>query len=377
MKRITFFLSLLAVSLLACSSDNEIMAETTAPVATPMAKGKTLVAYYSYTGDSRAIVNELTKQVVADVVEITPVDKTQRYEANNYAIGTQLLNAIKANPTDAASYPAIDPVTANLSEYSNIIVVTPVWWSQMAAIMQSYLFQNSSLMAGKHVTMIVSSASSGISGVVSDAKRLLPNVTWMGDALWINNSNRSKTASLVADWLTKQNFQQDDMETKTINISIGGKTLSVELEDNQATRELTAALAQAPITYTADDYGGFEKVGSLGRSLTTSDQHITTQAGDVILYSGDQLVLFYGSNSWSYTRIGRMRYSSLDELKDFLCAGQGSVSVTLSLSASGAGIRSIRQATAEETSYYTINGTPASKSSEGIIIKNGIKIVQK
>ena len=93
----------------------------------------------------------------------------------------------------------------------------------------------------------------------------------------------------------------------------------------------TAALREASITYEADDYGGFEKVGALGRSLPTSNTQISTQPGDVILYSGNQIVLFYGTNSWSYTRIGKMEYGSLDELKTFLKAGQGKITVTLSL----------------------------------------------
>ena len=104
---------------------------------------KTLVAYYSYTGNCQEIVESLTAQTEADVMRIEPKDKTQKYEANNYAIGTQLLNAIKANPDDADSSPAIDPVSiTDLSAYQNIIIVTPLWWSQMAAIMQTYLFNN-------------------------------------------------------------------------------------------------------------------------------------------------------------------------------------------------------------------------------------------
>ena len=116
-----------------------------------------------------------------------------------------------------------------------------------------------------------------------------------------------------------------------IKITVSGKSLPVKIEDNAATRALVASLREASITYEADDYGGFEKVGPLGRSLPTSNSQITTQAGDVILYNGNQLVLFYGSNSWSYTRIGRMEYGTLDELKSFLKAGQGKISVTLSL----------------------------------------------
>ena len=126
------------------------------------------------------------------------------------------------------------------------------------------------------------------------------------------------------------NSEGTDMP-ETIKITVSGATLPVRIENNAATRALVAALREAPITYEAHDYGGFEKVGALGRSLPASDTQITTQAGDVILYSGDQIVLFYGSNSWSYTRLGKMQYGSLDALKSFLKAGEGNISVTLSL----------------------------------------------
>lgn len=124
----------------------------------------------------------------------------------------------------------------------------------------------------------------------------------------------------------------DNMEMPDhIQLTVSGKSLPVKIEENAATKALVAALREASITYEADDYGGFEKVGALGRSLPTSNSQITTQPGDVILYSGNQIVLFYGTNSWSYTRIGKMEYGTLDELKTFLKAGQGKISVTLSL----------------------------------------------
>lgn len=164
--------------------------------------GKTLVTYYSYTGNCRDIVTSLTSQMEADVVEILPAEKGLQYEANNYALGTQLLNVIKADPASADSYPAIDPVTTDIGSYDHIIIVTSLWWSQMAAFMQTFLFNYGPQMAGKQVSLIVSSASSGISKVVNDAKRLVPDAVWAGDALWINNSNRSNTASLLSEWLS-------------------------------------------------------------------------------------------------------------------------------------------------------------------------------
>ena len=138
------------------------------------------------------------------------------------------------------------------------------------------------------------------------------------------------------------NGNNDTSMPTEIKITVSGKSLPVKIEDNAATKALVAALRESSITYEADDYGGFEKVGALGRSLPTSNTQISTQPGDVILYSGNQIVLFYGTNSWSivlfygtnswsYTRIGKMEYGTLDELKTFLKAGQGKISVTLSL----------------------------------------------
>ncbi|MCH5351641.1 MAG: leucine-rich repeat protein [Clostridiales bacterium] len=129
----------------------------------------------------------------------------------------------------------------------------------------------------------------------------------------------------------KYNISQDE-EITSMFITINGKKLEITLENNSSVTALVGLLKQDDITYTASDYGGFEKVGSLGHTLPTNHTQLTTQPGDVILYQSNQIVLFYGSNTWSaYTKIGRIKYNSLDELKSFLSAGQGSVQVTLSL----------------------------------------------
>lgn len=123
----------------------------------------------------------------------------------------------------------------------------------------------------------------------------------------------------------------DSTEVTEMFITIGGNKLKVTLAENSSVDELVTILKQGDITYTADDYGGFEKVGSLGRSLTRNDSQTTTTAGDVVLYSGNQIVLFYGSNSWSYTRLGKIKGYSDSQLRSLLCAGQGEVQVVISL----------------------------------------------
>lgn len=171
------------------------------------ASAKTLVAYYSYTNNVEQIVDNLKKQIDCDVVEIEPSEKGLDYAANNYALGTQLLNAIKSNPDDAASYPSIDPVNANMDEYDTVIIACPLWWSQMAAPFQTFLFQYGDSMAGKRIGVIVSSASSGISGVVADAKRLVPNGNFLEPNLWIRSSQTSNSPILIEQWLKDIDYQ--------------------------------------------------------------------------------------------------------------------------------------------------------------------------
>ena len=112
-----------------------------------------------------------------------------------------------------------------------------------------------------------------------------------------------------------------------MNVQIGAQTFTATLEDNQAVAELVEMLEEGPVTLYLDDFSGFEKVGPLGRSLTTSNSQTTTQAGDIVLYNGDNIVMFYGSNSWSYTRLGK-----IDDLTGWAVAlGHGSVTATFTL----------------------------------------------
>lgn len=178
---------------------------------------KTLVAYYSYTNNVESIVNALISQIECDVVEIEPAEKGLDYAANNYALGTQLLNAIRNNPNGASSYPAIDPVEVDLSQYDMVIIACPLWWSQMAAPFQIFLFHYGPQMADKNIGVIVSSASSGISGVVADAKRLIPEGNFIEPNLWIRSSQTSNAASLITTWLSDIHY--NDLTSAVISIT--------------------------------------------------------------------------------------------------------------------------------------------------------------
>ena len=129
------------------------------------------------------------------------------------------------------------------------------------------------------------------------------------------------------DQETGNNQEEKEQTEMKMNVQIGEYTFTATLEENAAVEELVEMMKEGPVTIQMDDYSGFEKVGSLGRSLTTSNSQTTTSAGDIVLYNGNNIVMFYGSNSWRYTRIGRI--DDLSYWKEAL--GKGSITAVFTI----------------------------------------------
>jgi len=177
-------------------------------------------------------------------------------------------------------------------------------------------------------------------------------------------------AAMLLACCSKDNEANAQTMTQKMFITIDGQTQSVTLADNAATRALAEKLQQAPISVTLNSSGGFEIWGALGFSLPTSNQQMTAQPGDIVLYNGSNICLFYGSNSWSYTRLGKIDNLSESELRTFLKAGESNIRVTLSLT----GTTSIHELTPtpkDDEIIYTLNGQKVNRPSKGIYIKNG------
>jgi len=324
-----------------------------------VSQSKTLVVYYSYTNNIERIVTELQKQIEADVVRVEPAEKGLDYAANNYAIGSALISAIRNNPNNPDSYPAIDPVNVNLDEYDTVIIGSPLWWSNMAAPMQTFLFQHGEEMAGKNIGLIVSSASSGISGVEGDAKRLIPNGKFLTPSLWIRSSQTSNAPALIFEWLEEINYSSlntSDMKNNLITIKIGEKaTLTASLADNSSAKALMELLASGPVTIDMHDYANMEKVGSLPETLPRNDTYFTTNPGDLVLYLGNQFVIYYDNNSYNFTRLGRINGNYTGpQLKSIL--GDGNVTVTLSASELSGIISISTDISEQDVDLYTLSG---------------------
>ena len=154
-------------------------------------------------------------------------------------------------------------------------------------------------------------------------------------------------------------------------ITIGGVTKTATMVSNSSTEAMVAQLQQGDITYEAHDYGNFEKVGPLGYTFPENNTQITTEPGDLILYQGSNLCIYYDTNSWNFTRIGRLDNMTQAEIKTWVNAGGDNVSVTLSVS-EPSGISQVK-ANENKLREYTLSGTLAHAGQKGIFIKNGKK----
>ena len=142
-----------------------------------------------------------------------------------------------------------------------------------------------------------------------------------------SKTDNNTTNNMKENDVTDNNESSGELKVSEIIIEVNGKKLTVSLEDNSSTIALVEKLDEQDIIVEAHDYGDFEKVGELGFSLPRNDTQITTKAGDLILYQGNQLSLYYDVNSWNFTKLGEIKNTSTKELKELL--GSGDVKLTL------------------------------------------------
>ena len=121
---------------------------------------------------------------------------------------------------------------------------------------------------------------------------------------------------------------EEDNGMRSITMTINDEEMTVTWEDNESVEALADLVSGSPLTIDMSMYGGFEQVGAIGTDLPSNDTNITTEPGDIVLYTGNNMVVFYGSNSWSYTMLGHIENKSEDELEALL--GANDVKITLS-----------------------------------------------
>lgn len=212
----------------------------------------------------------------------------------------------------------------------------PVWYGHMATPMQTFLHNHANLLSGKRIALFASSGSSGISTSERDAASLVPAATFE-ESMLLTSSTLGDMDSRIPAWLEELGASREesgDGDTPVTGNSIrltldNGTVFTATLTENSSAEALKALLAEDDLTIEMSDYGNMEKVGPIGQSLPRNDEHITTSPGDLILYQGSNLVIYYATNTYTFTRLGRIDNVTQAELKSAL--GEGGVKVTLSL----------------------------------------------
>ena len=278
----------------------------------------TLVIYFSRTGNTEKIAEYLIDITNADnnVIEaaVPYSDADIKYQDDNCRANKE--------QNDKSVRPEIANPIASIDSYDTIFLGFPIWWGQEPRIIDTFL--ESYDFSDKTVIPFCTSASSGIATSEKNIKALVP----IGNQLEGRRFSSGATKEDVKAWYDTLPLNEEKSDNK-LKISVNGTELTATLEDNSSAQALTELLKQGNITVDMSDYGNFEKVGALPWELPRNDERITTKPGDVILYQGDRITLYYDENTWSFTRLAAIGSATREDLLAAL--GSGDVTVRFSL----------------------------------------------
>ncbi len=271
-----------------------------------------LVAYFSCTGNTERIAGYIAETLGAPTYRITPEEPYTDADLN-YG-DSQSRTTREQNDPDAR--PAVSGRVEDMDAYDVVFLGYPIWWGQAPKIL--YTFVESYDLRGKTIVPFCTSGSSGIGPSVENLSKSAPEAVWLEGRRFGGSASRETAADWVRGLDLELGKEQD------MKLRIGDTEVPVVWEDNPSVAALRQLL---PLTIPMSMYGGFEQVGPIGQSIERNDAQMTTSCGDIVLYAGNQLVIFYGSNSWAYTPLGRIDLSQ-QEITALLSGGD--VSVTLS-----------------------------------------------
>lgn len=278
------------------SSESSSSNESSQPVSS-QSGSEVLVAYFSVTNHTKKIANYAQEYLQCDIFEIVP---SEPYTEADIDYNSDCRANREQN--DSTARPTIRYTVGNIAQYDTIVLGYPIWWGQAPKIL--YTFIESYDFTGKIIIPFCTSGSSPIGTSATNLARSAPSANWVEGRRFSASASKEE----VEGWLSQYKGEEE-----TMNLAIDETKVDVTWEDNASVKALEKAL---PLSIDMHRYGGFEQVGSIGRTLPSEDQRITTNPGDIVLYASNQIVVFFGSNTWEYTRLGHLdlEQSELDGL---------------------------------------------------------------
>ena len=294
---------------------------TPSPDPTP-AEGKVLIAYFTRSGNTERIADIISEKIGGEEVRLETV---KAYPEDYNSILNEAMEEKNSN-----ARPELKTKIAHMEDYDTVFVGYPIWHGDTPMAIRTFLEEYD--FTGKKVIPFCSSGSSSPDTSFAHVKDSAQGAEVL-DGFWTASSGLANLETTVPSWLDGLGMtwkgNQEGTEGNSMKITAGNTTFTATLADNSSVTALKELLKEGPLTIDMSDYGNMEKVGSIGTSLPRNDEQITTGAGDIILYQGSSLVIYYDTNSWNFTRIGKIEGVTKEELLGAF--GAGNVTVTFSL----------------------------------------------
>lgn len=253
-----------------------------------------LVAYFSVTNHTKEIAIKAQEYLKSDIFEIVP---SQEYTSADINYNTDCRANREQNDPNAR--PEIKYSIEDISKYDTIVLGYPIWWGQAPKIM--YTFVESYDLSNKTIIPFCTSGSSPIGSSAINLAKSEPNAHWLEGKRFPAGASKEDIASWLDSYI--------DKEEKDMKLLIDEKELDVSWEDNDSVKALKKLL---PLTINMHEYGGFEQTGSIGSSIIRNDRQIDVVPGDIVLYNGNAISVFYNNSAWSYTRLGHINMDNAE-----------------------------------------------------------------
>lgn len=262
-----------------------------------------LVVYFSVTNNTKKLALYAQEHLKIEIFEIVPEQEYTQADINYNS-------DCRANKeqNDENARPEIKNTISDISKYDTIILGYPIWWGQAPKIL--YTFIESYDFTDKTIVPFCTSGSSPIGSSATNLAKSAPKANWLEGKRFAASATKEE----IGNWLDQKIEVKKDME-KEMKLFIDGQEVEVIWEDNESVKVLYELL---PLSINMNEYGGFEQTGSIGSSITRNDTQMDVVPGDIVLYNGNAISVFYNKSAWRYTKLGHINNMSETELNSLL-----------------------------------------------------------
>lgn len=285
-------LAFMTLMLSGCSANVSSDSEESHPIINP-GENNVLVAYFSATNNTKKLANYAHEYLQSDIFEIVPKEE---YTAEDIDYNSDCRANREQN--DDKARPEIKYIISDISQYDTIILGYPIWWGQAPKIL--YTFLESYDFSNKTILPFCTSGSSPIGSSATNLAKSAPTAHWLEGKRFSANTSKEEIENWLDEYIKKE---------EVMKLLIDEKELEVTWEDNDSVKALKKLL---PLTINMHEYGGFEQTGSIGASITRNDKQMDVIPGDIVLYNGNAISVFYDESSWSYTKLGHINLNKTE-----------------------------------------------------------------